>query len=293
MTKMNTNRKIYQARFDKVLHFIDEHLYEDLSVETLAEVAFFSKFHFHRQFSAYVGLSVSKYVQLMRLKRASHQLAFRRDIQIIDIAYDAKFENPESFSRAFKKAFGQTPREFRKEPAWQPWQEKYEIPARGGVLVMKEDIEVNIVEFEEVKVAVLEHRKPVDLINESISTMIAWRKASGLPREPHRFMGLGYDNPKTTKPEEFRFDLCSEVPHEIPENDFGVINKTIPAGKCAKIRHIGTYEQMGRKVGYLYCDWLAESGEELRDFPCIFDYIRRSPDVPEHEMVTDMYLPLK
>ncbi len=294
MAEMNPNRKIYQARFDKVLHFIDTHLYEDLSVEVLADVAFFSKFHFHRQFSAYVGLGVSKYVQLLRLKRASYQLTFRQEVQIIDIAYDAKFENPESFSRAFKKAFGQTPSAFRKEPKWQPWHEKYKFPAREGEIIMSQEINVEVVGFEAVKVAAFEHRKAPDLINESIAEVIAWRKQTGLsPVKTSRTLGLAYDDPTTTKPDEFRFDICCEVTVPIPEDDKVMKNKIIPEGKCARIRHVGPYEQMTAKVVFLYKEWLPESGEELRDFPCFFHYVTKLPDVQEHEIITDIYLPLK
>ena len=44
---------------------------------------------------------------------------------------------------------------------------------------------------------------------------------------------------------------------------------------------------------HLYRDWLPESGEELRDFPLFFHYVKKVPDVPEHEQVTDVFLPLK
>ena len=91
----------YARRFDKVFDYIDRHLDEALSVERLSRVANFSKFHFHRQFSDYAGISVTRYVQLTRLKRASYQLVFTRR-RIIDIALEAGFENPESFARAFK-----------------------------------------------------------------------------------------------------------------------------------------------------------------------------------------------
>lgn len=41
-----------------------QHLSEDLSVERLSRVANFSKFHFHRQFSQYAGISVIRYIHL-------------------------------------------------------------------------------------------------------------------------------------------------------------------------------------------------------------------------------------
>lgn len=101
--------------------YIDQHLDDELTVESLSQVANFSKFHFHRQFANYTGIGVFRYVQLMRLKRASYRLAFNPLEKIIEIALEAGFENPESFSRAFKNMFGQTPSAFRKTPDWGQW----------------------------------------------------------------------------------------------------------------------------------------------------------------------------
>lgn len=99
----------YHARFRRVLEYIDAHLDDALTVDQLSGVAAFSKFHFHRQFSALFGMGVYRYVQLSRLKRASYQLAFRADAQVIDIALSSGYESPEAFARAFKKTVGQNP----------------------------------------------------------------------------------------------------------------------------------------------------------------------------------------
>ncbi|MGD9658621.1 MAG: helix-turn-helix domain-containing protein [Methylocystis sp.] len=92
-----------------MLDYIDQHLGGDLSLERLSREADFSKFHFHRQFWAYVGVSASRYVQIRRLVRASRRLVFEPDEKIIDIAYEAGFQTPEALSRAFKREYGQTP----------------------------------------------------------------------------------------------------------------------------------------------------------------------------------------
>ena len=127
----------YAEKFNRVFDYIDRHLDEDLSLDRLSGLANFSKFHFHRQFSQYAGISVARYVQLMRLKRASYRLAFSQGTRIIDIALEAGFENPESFSRAFKSTFGQTPSHFRKSPAWKPWTARYQIPTRERKHIME------------------------------------------------------------------------------------------------------------------------------------------------------------
>ena len=89
------NDDAYEQQFAKVLDYIERHLGEELSVERLSREANFSKFHFHRQFSAYVGVNVSRYVQMLRLQRASRRLVFEPAAKIIDVAFEAGFETPE------------------------------------------------------------------------------------------------------------------------------------------------------------------------------------------------------
>lgn len=280
----------YGKRFDRILEYIDRHLDEKLSLEHLCRLANFSRYHFQRQFSEYVGLSVNRYIQLMRLRRASYQLAFNEERSIIDIALEAGFENPESFSRAFKKWLGQTPSQFRLEPAWQPWNEQMRLPERQGSLAM----DVKIIDFEETMVAVYEHRGAPALIFESVREFIDWRKTSGLsPIATSRTFGVVYDDPETTKPDAFRFDVCGEVDATVPQNPQGVITKRIPAGRCATVRHFGSPDRIAESAYYLYRNWLPESDEELRDFPMFFHYVKKVPDVSEHEQITDVYLPLK
>jgi AraC family transcriptional regulator len=281
---------IYATRFERLLDYIDRHLDNALSVEELSREANFSRFHFQRQFSHYVGMSVTRYVQLLRLRRASHQLVFQAHRRIIDIALDAGFENPESFSRAFKNCFGQTPSQFRDQPAWQPWTERMQLPDRQRSIPM----EVKVVDFAETMIAVLEHHGPPDLIFESVQTFIDWRKSSGLsPVATCRTFGLAYSDPATTAPEEFHFDVCGEISAPVPDNPQGVITKRIPAGRYATVRHHGSTDRISGSAYYLYREWLPQSGEELGDFPPFFHYVERIPDVPEHEQVTDIYLPLK
>lgn len=281
---------VYAEKINRVCNYIIEHLNEDLSVEKLSQVANFSKYHFHRQFSQYTGINVAKFILMMRLKRASYQLVFNQHFRIVDIALEAKFENPESFSRAFKQVFGQTPSQFRQQPEWKPWHEKYQFQTTER----KPHVNINIITFDETKIAVLEHRGPPELLNDSVSIFIKWRKESQLsPVASSKTYGIAYDDPKTTEPEKFRFDLCGSVKTEVPPNPQGVITKYIPGGRCAFIRHLGSYEAMDEKVYYLYGKWLPTSGEELRDFPCFLHYINLFPEVPEHELITDIYLPLK
>jgi AraC family transcriptional regulator len=213
---MNQSREdAYRERFNKVFEYIEQHLDEALSVEQLSQIAHFSKYHFHRQFSEYGGISVIRYIQLMRLKRASYQLVFST-YPITEIALNAVFENPESFSRAFKCTFGQTPSEFRKQPKWQPWTERYQFPTRDR----KMNIEINISNFKQTKIAVLEHRGAPTLVNDSVKIFIDWRKSSGLsPVKTSQSLGIvgGGVNPRKYGAEKANLQVVSaEMPRSQP-----------------------------------------------------------------------------
>lgn len=281
---------MYAQRFERVFDYIERHLGDTLDVEQLSRVAHFSKFHFHRQFSLCADISISAYVRRVRLRHASYRLVFRKYERITDIALEIGFDNPESFLRAFRQAFGQSPSQFRKHPQWQPWKEQFCLPLR----IRSEKMKVNIVKFNETKVAVLEHRGPPENVNDSVLQFIEWRKQSGLsPVKTSRTFGLIYDDPNTVEPEKFRFDICGEVSGDAPRNPQGVKSGTIPGGRYAVIRHQGPHECLGEKVYYLYRDWLPASGEELRDARLFFHYINLRSEVSDHELLTDIYLPLK
>lgn len=282
--------KAYAERFQRVLGYIDAHLDESLTVERLSRVANFSKYHFHRQFTHYTGMGVGRYIEVLRLRRASYQLVFNEKKKVTDIALEAGFESPESFSRAFKRNFGQTPSQFRKNPQWEPWTERMRLPKNGGT----DPMDVEIVDFEPTLIAVLEHRGPPERVNDSALQFIQWRKTTGLsPVVSSRTFGIPYDDPETVEPELFRFDICGSVTEPVPENPYAVINKQIPGGRCAVVRHYGSTDRIAEPAYYLYRQWLPESGEDLRDFPIFFHYLKLMPETPEHELITDVYLPLK
>lgn len=152
--------------------------------------------------------------------------------------------------------------------------------------------DISIVEFEQVNIAVFQHRGPPALLGNSVRKFIEWRKKAGLSPDSSRTFNLLYDDRELTNPENYRIDLCAETKSTVAANDYGVAEKVIPAGRCAVYRHVGSDDGLEAAVNTLYVEWLDESGEELRDFPLFFERITFFPDVAEHEWVTDIYLPL-
>lgn len=101
------------ARFKRVINFIDQNIEEDLSVNDLSSVACLSPFHFIRLFKNRTGLPPSRYLSNRRLTRAKELLAAGE--RIADIAMKCCFSSQASFTRAFTKATGVTPANFRRQ----------------------------------------------------------------------------------------------------------------------------------------------------------------------------------
>jgi AraC family transcriptional regulator len=153
-------------------------------------------------------------------------------------------------------------------------------------------MDVRIVDFPETRVAALELKGPPDVQHERASAFVAWRLANGATPDRHRTYGIHYNDPRRVAPEEYRVDLCLSVDREIPPNPQGLVNKSIPGGRCAVARHLGSRENVAA-AAYLWEVWLPQSGETLRDFPIFFHYVNVGPQVQdERDMITDVYLPL-
>lgn len=286
----------YLARMRAVLAHIDTHMEDALDVDQLAEVAAFSKYHFHRQFTLLFGMNVGRYVQLLRLKRAAHQLAYRDDARITDIALACGYEGPEAFARAFRKQAGQSPSAFRATPEWTPWAtdlQALRALRSQHMPAQPQPQSVEIVERDAVPVALIEHRGDPARLGETIRTFIAWRREHRLHPSVSATYNVIYDNPDDVAPDAFRMDLCAATREPIAPNAAGVMAKTLAGGRYAALRHTGSDDTLGQSIAYLYADWLPASGEELRDAPLLFQRVRFYPDVPEHEAVTDVLLPLK
>src|SRR5690606_14770308 len=121
--------------------------------------------------------------------------------------------------------------------------------------------EVGITRFDEVEVAVLEHRGDPRLLGGTIRKFIEFRKAHGLHPSVSRTFNLLYNDPEQVGPEAFRFGLCAEVSRELTSNlERDIERRTLPAGRCAVLRHVGSDDTLGETIRYLYADWLPQSG---------------------------------
>jgi AraC family transcriptional regulator len=91
----------------------------------------------------------------------------------------------------------------------------------------------------------------------------------------------------------FRATSCVGTDRPIEANGEQIKGGEIPGGRCAVLRVVGNTDNLKPAALYLYRGWLPASGEEARDFPIYCQRLSFFPEVPEHETVAELFLPLK
>ena len=109
----NSKKKEYMEKFLFVTNYINEHFVEALTLEQMASLAGFSKYHFTRLFRQYAGTTFYKYLNCRRITHAKN-LLLDPSLSVTDVAMQSGFTNISAFLRMFRQINNCTPTEFRK-----------------------------------------------------------------------------------------------------------------------------------------------------------------------------------
>lgn len=97
---------------DRVSHYIEHHLHEDLSLVRLAEIHYFNPSYLSHLFKQEKGINLSEYIDRYRLRQAKKYLK-DPDLKVRDVSERVGYHSAHSFTRFFKKMTGSTPKEYR------------------------------------------------------------------------------------------------------------------------------------------------------------------------------------
>lgn len=103
----------YIYLIENTIKYIEENLEEQMTIDSLSERCYLSKYYFHRIFSAVMGCSLIEYIKQRRLNKALEYLLDTSE-SIANIAYMLQFGSQASFTRAFTNNYGFPPRYVRK-----------------------------------------------------------------------------------------------------------------------------------------------------------------------------------
>jgi len=294
-------RQDYRERILRVLDFIQQNLDAQLSLDTLASLACFSPYHFHRIFRGMVGESIRSHVRRIRLERAARRL-LDTDDRVIAVALAAGFESHAAFTRAFRSFVGCSPSQFRRRPTSMPAAlsgihfradsslESFHAIDSGG-----SSMDVKIEQMEPQRVAYVHHVGPYRECGKAWEKVCLHLGPQGLLAGA-TFIGLSYDDPEVTQPEQLRYDACVTVDDDYqPDGDAAseIKVQTVPGGTYAVTTHQGPYDHLSDTYARLCGQWLPASGRRAREQPCFEVYLNDPEGTEPDELLTDIYLPLE
>lgn len=278
------SRSEYASRMHRVVETIDRQLDQALDLETLAAVAHFSPFHFHRLFSAWMGETLGDYLRRRRVEVAAQRLATQPRTPVLNIALSVGFGSAEAFARAFRSRFGCSPT---------AWRDLQAAQRRAGVNAnsnpgqapagraaehegsptpnLERLMNVKLIDRQPVTVAYLRH---LGAYGEPISrfwqdTYVPWAITNNLMDRPR--YGIGHDDPGITAPESCRYDACAEVAPDFVATG-GAFKTTLPGGRYAALAFKGSATDVVEGWTMLLRDWLPASGLQLDARPCFEHY---------------------
>lgn len=274
---------LYLHRINLVINYIRDHLTDDLSLDTLARVACFSPFHFHRIFTTITGETVNQCVNRLRLERAAALLKASPRLSITEAAFACGFTSASSFARAFKKHFGLTARAWDRQSALENSKNgqvldgfpRYSVEALSEVADTGE-FAVQVRALPAMRLAyirVFNSYRPAPILR-AYNRLIDWYCGRSGDLAQTTLYGMSQDDPEVTPLKLCRFDWCLSVPDswraDVVDNQVGVVE--FPACQIATIHCQGDIFRLDRAWQYLYRYWLPRSRYQPDNRPAMEIY---------------------
>jgi len=277
----------------QAIDFIEAHLKEAISVADIADAVSFSLYHFCRTFNQVTHHTPYDYAMRRRLAEAASEL-LRTDKKIIDIACDYQFNNPETFSRAFRRVFGVQPNQLRKQGSLDS---RLIMPrltlahlrhiAKGAYL------KPVLVEKDTLKVAGLMTLVKADptVISDLWELFDRELENYRSPSEPRNYYGVVH-YPRDWERRCFLYMVGMEV-QEPDMVDAALAVKTIPPSKYARFVHKGPMQELQLTLDYIHHTWLPRSGKGL-SYPFVIEHYGHDfRNLENKEAERGIYIPIE
>ncbi|QJD83258.1 AraC family transcriptional regulator [Cohnella herbarum] len=301
------NKSNYVDRINNVFVLIENKLNDKLTLDSMAEAAHFSKYHFSRVFTAMVGMTPLAYLTKARLDKSIHYLADAQKT-ILEISILCGFESASNFNAAFKKQFNKTPSEVRKNlnkdsnislflgnmQEDESNSSRYDESIKNNFLRRIWQMNVSIKELPEYEIAFVRH------IGSYLDTYKAWQKLGEwtskhllYPPEQY-FIGISLDNPNVTEENECRYDACVTLPYSfIKDNNSDVQIRKLPGGLYGLYNFYDTIDKLGIVYQSIFGQWLPNSEFDPDDRDCLEFCMNNPFEDPEGKAKVDLYIPIK
>ncbi|MDO6527116.1 AraC family transcriptional regulator [Motilimonas sp. 1_MG-2023] len=285
----------YQQRLIKVVDYMYQHLDAPLDVNTLADVACMSPYHFHRIYRLMTGETINTTVRRLRLFLSAAEL-IRTQAPIAEVAKKFNYSTLEAYSRAFAQLFNQPPSEYRQqnsqgnttpEPlspqSWMQFQPFYDQEIH--LMYPVEVTEIPLLNFIGIK-----HHGDYMKIGQAFDKLCMYAGSRNLFTPQTRSFGIYYQDPKTVATEDLESMACITIddPNLVLEDE-QIQHLSIPASKAAALMFKGPYAELEQPYAWLFGQWLPQSGRTLKDHPAFEEYLNNPQDTAPKDLLTRIY----
>lgn len=311
MTDYLPQQSVYIAKINKSIDYIDQHLEKAFTLEELASVANFSKFHFTRIFQSIVGESPFQFIMRVRLEKAAMYIITQKQESITEIAYKFGFSDIAIFSRNFKQLFGVAPSQYRRQKHnlsnfsqmesnchQSPGNVIPYICQEFNTLKWKSDMELlkhaEVRELPDMTVAYIRHIGPYQGDNQLFerlwNKLFAWAGPRGLiGGKDFRSLIIYHDDPNVTTGDKLRMSVCITVPADT-KTDGEIGKMQLDAANYLIARFVLGPQDFQQAWDWVYGQWLPTSGYQPDDKPCFEMY----PEEPKDGKFTvEICVPVK
>ncbi|MEM6329319.1 MAG: helix-turn-helix domain-containing protein [Planctomycetota bacterium] len=262
-TKVPTRRQILMAA-----RAAEQDQSPGLTVAMLAEHAGVSEKHFQRAFKRVVGESPKKYVRRLRLQTAAYMLKWS-DLPVTQIAMQAGFDTHAGFTKAFAKAYGLAPSDFRQASGVAPYlrrREEEDAAADAEISAATLDAQRLVVRIEQTpptRIAAMRHTGPTEETSRVWPRFMEWADRRGLVKPDATFLGVHNDYWDPNAAGRYRYDAAVVVPDGF-EPDGEAVTLVMPGGPVAKTEFRGSLADAEAAWRRFAEQWLPISGHGFR-----------------------------
>ncbi|MCL3782030.1 AraC family transcriptional regulator [Prolixibacteraceae bacterium JC049] len=286
MQKKDLANSYYSQRVELVIDYIEENIDSKLHLEQLAEVALFSKYHFHRIFKSVTGDSLNTYIKRLRMVKAYRLLQVDKMLSIQELAIKTGYNSTANFSRDFKGYHGISPTQARNSDKVLEKQVTTVKPSKLNIAFKGiQYIPDHFVLFKKITTGY-----DTELIPKISCELyqIAMENQFNIKQ----FIGIGYDDPAYTPADKCKFDMCISVDKNELPTPLPCTSKTIKGGKFAVFYFQGYKDDISVAWDYLFKDWLVNSSYLPDDRPQLEMYLE-SEKYEQGYFNVNLCLPIK
>ncbi len=278
----NTTENIYNQKVNQVIDYISANLHTPLQLDSIADKINVSQRQLLRIMRSSLNESLYSYVARQRIERAVLYMQ-TEDMNLKKLSEMVGYDNPQSFSKAFRKQMGISPKTYIK--SLQTRLEGY-VKNSGNRNNLQPEID-NFEGLELVYIRIFGKYGEAEPYEMAWNKLIKFLKENQALTSETRFIGLSFDDPNVTDPNQCRSYACASVQKKImPTGEFGTI--LLREGKYAVYTLIGSYSGLQE----LYNNISINLEYTMRHGMTFEEYIVCSTG-DSQEQITKVYIPIK